>query len=409
MKLWGGLRNELLLGIFLLVLAAFLLLGMIFWNAFHAGFDPEVVRGLMMALLAANALVILLFGATVVQRRVIRPLRELLRATERVAQGDFEVEIETAVNNEIGELSHSFRVMTQGLKKQKALIQDHVKALEAMNRQLSQAQSEVIRSEKWASVGRLAAGVAHEIGNPLSAVQGYVDILKKETESPRHNDFLGRISKELKRIHCIIQELLDFSRPRETTLEEVDLPSVLRDTLRLLKNQGLLQRIDCLERFDTVPKVLANASQLQQVLVNLIVNAVHAMNGEGRLELSCDTVVCDESMVRPVERRRRDDPPETDFSALRRPQGDGYLSVGQTLVRICIQDNGVGIPKEDLDRIFDPFFTTKEPGKGTGLGLAVSQRILESFHGVIQVESVEGEGTTFALFLPSIENTSLSE
>jgi signal transduction histidine kinase len=402
-----GLRSELLLTITVLVVGTFSLLGTVFAVAIYYGVEFENTKRILLLLLAADLLVIILFGSLVLTERVVRPLRQLLDATEKVTQGRFDAEVRIDTKNEIGELARAFQKMVQSLKLQKELIQDHVKALERVNQQLTEAQSEVIRAEKWASIGRLAAGVAHEIGNPLSAVQGYVEILKKRGDEPI-KDYSQRMSQELNRIHRIIRELVDFSRQREITLEKVDVSQVVQDTVELLKHQGLLKKIDCEVSTRSVPSVMANSHQLQQVFVNLIVNAVDAMSRGGKIKFSCDSICHEEVSAIPIERRRRGDPPDVDFSATRRVREDRFRS-GQLLVRIQIQDTGCGISSEDLYRIFDPFFTTKEPGKGTGLGLAICQRIVDSFEGAIRVQSVLNQGTTFTILLPAVESEEKGE
>jgi len=264
--------------------------------------------------------------------------------------------VEVLGRSELGLLARSFNIMIERVK-------DQMTALRQASQKLSKAEEEVLRSEKLASLGRMAAGIAHDLGNPVSALTGYLDILIKGTRSQeKEREMLQRSYGEVQRMDRIIKGLLDFSRPRDARLEDVDVNSVVQDTLSILTPQKVLDGIEVkMELKDGLPPARANTSLLTQVVLNMILNSADAMPSEGTLTLSTGAK-------------------------------NGSLE-------IVISDTGVGIRKEDIPRIFDPFFTTKEPGKGSGLGLSICQRIIDSFGGRILVESEWKKGTTFTIVL----------
>ncbi|OGP57707.1 MAG: hypothetical protein A2V67_16525 [Deltaproteobacteria bacterium RBG_13_61_14] len=308
------------------------------------------------------------FGYVLLSRVVLRPLRQILLATERLAQGDLGVRVQAMEENELGALAHAFNRMTEQIQLQQQDLRSHLSALERVNRELERTQNQLIFSEKLASVGRLAAGVAHEIGNPLSAILGYLEILKRHPGlGPEQNDLLQRIEKELSRIHRIIRELLDYSRPAKEEGEEVLVNQAVSAAVDLVSAQKGFPAIEPVLRLEPgLPAVRGSRHQFQQLLVNLILNAVDAMPRGGRLTILT-----------------------------------GLHKVGGGEVEIRVEDTGEGIPRENLRRIFDPFFTTREPGQGTGLGLSICSRIVDSMNGRIEVESQPGRGSVFTVVLPA--------
>ena len=349
-----------------------------------------------------DSIVIVVFGSILLSRVIVRPIKELLNTTEKIAEGDFSHILKNNSVNEIGKLSMALNRMSKKLK-------DYVGSLEKTNMELRQAQEEVIRSEKLASVGRLAAGVAHEIGNPIGAILGYAHILKsREDNSEEETDFLDRIEAESSRINTIIGNLLDFSRSSKVEVKETDINKIINDTVSLLSPQKRLKGIEMdLQLENNLPPVLVDENQLQQVLINMIMNAGDAMSHKGRLTLQTNLEINqpeEDSNMSARSGRRRGDPPDMDYSHLRRnaspPEMRHDVKKVAPHLMIRVSDTGSGIKKEDLSKIFDPFFTTKPPGKGTGLGLTNSLRIIESFNGEIKVESEEGQGTTFVILLP---------
>jgi len=234
--------------------------------------------------------------------------------------------------------------------------------------ELSRTQAQLVHSEKLASVGMLAGGVAHEINNPLMVILGRTELLLMEDGLPdgaKQN--LETIRTETERIGRIVENLLTFSRKsRQEKIEQVNVNEVLNRTLMLSEHQLTVGNVRVIKQLDEqIPPIQANPGQLQQVFMNLIINAHHAMPTGGQLIVRTGTIPRDRVFVE-------------------------------------VEDTGCGIPPEDLDRIFDPFFTTKEEGKGTGLGLAVSRNIVESHGGQIGVQSTPGDGTVFRVILPRV-------
>ncbi|MFH1623645.1 MAG: ATP-binding protein [Pseudomonadota bacterium] len=349
-----------------------------------------------------DSVIIIILGGFLLSRSIVKPVKELLRATEKISEGDFSQRTGETGINEISQLSLSFNRMSRRLG-------EYVESLERTNTELKQAQEEVIRSEKLASVGRLAAGIAHEIGNPIGAILGYVHILENGVDNTEEEkDYLRRIEDESNRISSIINDLLDFSRPSSVKIDEVNVNQIIGATISLLSPQKILEniRVD-LKLEEDLPSVFIDQNQLQQVIVNLIINASDAMPDGGDLTIQTTQTLTHSEVGRDIAEsaaRRRDDPTHVDYSYLRKDYG--RLSVYQEpkepgrYVTVMVSDTGCGIKKEDRSRIFDPFYTTKPPGKGTGLGLTTCLRIIESFGGHIDVESQEGKGTTFAILLP---------
>jgi hypothetical protein len=319
-------------------------------------------RHLFLAYFILDFILLLGFGSFMLSRIVVAPVRKLLSATERIAAGDYVHPVHVPGSAEIADLSESFNTMQEALRKKRDEVESHVASLEKANRDIQAAREETIRSEKMASIGLLAAGMAHEIGTPLAAIIGYTGILSEElAQDPEKADYLRRIAEESTRMDRIVRGLLDYARPNRAVNERVEIAQLLHATIDLLAGQGVFKSITTsLAIDDALPTVYADPHQLQQALINLLINARDAMPSGGRLGIR----------------------------AALEPGAPG----GGSFVRIEISDSGEGIAPENLARIFDPFFTTKEPGKGTGLGLAIAARIIESFGGRITAESGPGEG-----------------
>ncbi|HEX6243639.1 MAG TPA: ATP-binding protein, partial [Polyangiales bacterium] len=243
--------------------------------------------------------------------------------------------------------------------------------LERTTTELGSTRDQLVRSEKLASVGRLAAGVAHEIGNPLAAITGLIELLQLGGLSQaEHDEFLSRVRGETERIHRIIRELLDYSRARPSEASAPacgDLASVVEEAVKLIAPQKDLRLVTIEVRVhDDRPWVKAPADELTQVVLNLLLNAADAVAGEG-------TIL--------VELRRCAD----------------------AQIELSVTDSGPGIPEALLGRVFDPFFTTKPAGKGTGLGLAVCMSLVERYGGKIAAENTKGGGARFVISLPAAE------
>jgi two-component system NtrC family sensor kinase len=223
-----------------------------------------------------------------------------------------------------------------------------------------------MESERLAHIGQLAAGVAHEINNPLQGIVTYSHLLlERATTEDGCRESLQKIVKQANRCRDIIRGLLDFSRQRKPEKRLSKVNRVLEECVSLVDNQALFHNIRIVRRLNqNLPQVLVDPSQIQQVFMNMIINAAEAMNGAGQLTLTTRYVPADSAV-------------EVEFA-----------------------DTGHGISEEDLDRIFGPFFTTKEVGHGTGLGLAISYGIVQEHKGTITVESQVGQGATFTIRLP---------
>ncbi len=368
-------------------------------------------RMILVSLILDGAILIV-FGSFLLSRVLVKPLKDLVRLTQKISEGDFSQTIEVTSKNEMGQLISSFNRMIGKLRENQESIDNYLESLEMANKKLKQAQEELIRTEKLASIGRFAAGVAHEVGNPLGAILGYTSILEKnDIDREESKDYLKRIEKEIDRINRIVRELLDFARPSKFEVKEIELNQVIENTISLLSHQKNFKNIETrLELQPSLPMIKGDESQLSQVFINIILNAIDAMPMGGRLMVKTENLVVgsffgsDFQQIYPP--RRKGDPTESDFSQLRKTDPFSALLVkyskGDQLVKIRISDTGMGIEQKNLEKIFDPFYSTKEPDKGTGLGLSISLRIVESMGGKISVESDVGKGSTFEIYFPAI-------
>jgi signal transduction histidine kinase len=332
----------------------------------------ERSRRLFMAYFAIDFILLLGFGSFILSRIVVSPINRLLSATEKITGGQYGQQIRVSGSAEMVRLAESFNDMSSTLYQKEQEANGHVAALEKANRDLRQAREEAIRTEKMASIGLLAAGMAHEIGTPLAAIMGYAELIAGEQlDFSTTQDYAQRISNDCGRIDRIVRGLLDYSRPRSSVVEPCGICKSVVTTIEMLRQQGAFKSInvtaDCDEH---MPLASVDPHQFQQVLINLILNSRDAVTSGGKI------------LVKVKD--------STKISGSRLPEG----------IRIDVMDNGRGISEEHLGRIFDPFFTTKPPGKGTGLGLAISARIIEGFGGKIIVQSKLGKGTCFSIWLP---------
>jgi len=368
-------------------------------------------KKILLITIISDALILIIFGSFLLSRVLVKPIKDLVRLTQKINEGDLSQQIEETSKNEIGQLIGSFNRMIEKLRENQESLENYLESLESANKQLKQAQEELIRTEKLASIGRFAAGVAHEVGNPLGAILGYTSILQKEGMSREESkDYLKRIEKEIERINKIVRELLDFARPSKFEIREVEINKIIEGTLSFLSYQKNFKNIQTqLDLQSDLPLIKGDESQLSQVLINIILNAIDAMTNGGALTIQTKTHIVEnlnaDRLQRNYPRRRKNDPKESDYSRMRKMDPLAVLfkkfTEGDRLVKIRISDTGIGIKNEDLESIFDPFFTTKAPDKGTGLGLSISLKIVESLGGEIRVESEEGKGTTFEVYFPA--------
>ena len=280
------------------------------------------------------------------------------------------------------------KVAENQLKKSNEDIQATNVELQKSMEKLQEAQNHILRSEKLASIGRLAAGVCHEILNPLNIISGHTQALNLE----RENDIslaedLSSIMEEIYRIEKIVGGLLKFSRKEDMELKNVDIHEELNSVLSIMENDMHLDNIEVVRNFGSnLPRIKIDADRMRQVFLNLINNARYAMEGGGVLTVTTETIAKEQRR----DRRKSDAEMEPEKIEIYQ----------ETYLRIKISDTGVGIKKEDMLKLFDPFFTTKPEDKGTGLGLSVCYTIIEKHSGTIEVESEYGKGATFIVELP---------
>jgi two-component system, NtrC family, sensor kinase len=303
-------------------------------------------------LLLAVPLLLLLLAVLFVAlvNSTLKPIKEISAAIEEIAAGPNLREIKIGhAPPEIESLVRAFNRMQNTIRERRR-----------------SNQEKLIRSDRLAMIGQLAAGVAHEINNPLGSILLFTRLVMQQSGADRKTrDNLERIEKETMRCHSIVQSLLDFARQREPNVESVDINQLLDMTINFFERQHFFENIEIVRNFEAgFPPIQADKLQLQQVFMNIIINAVDAMDSKGTLTL------------------------ETAWNA------------GQRTVEISIADTGCGIPPENMDRIFDPFFTTKEVGRGTGLGLSVSYGIIHAHQGEISVSSTPASGSRFTICLP---------
>ena len=332
-------------------------------------------------LVLADVGIFVVFGNYLVRRLVIRPLDEMVGAAEAIAEGDLARRAPLTGSVELARLAKSLNRMTTRLLEEQTL---------------------VVRAEKMASIGRLAAGVAHEIGNPLGAINGYIHIARRRLRASGLEDELDAIERETTRIDRIVRGLIDYARPRRATPEAIDVEGCVDRVVSMLRDQGVLKQVRVhTEISPGVSDLSGDRHEFEQALVNLVLNAVDAMKGEGAVTIAArdDSLASLQEDVTP----RKDDPPSVLVERDRNPRVRAWLHrVGDParILTVTVADSGPGVPLEDAERIFDPFFTTKSPGKGTGLGLAIVARIVENLGGVVSVRRAREGGAAFVMMFP---------
>jgi signal transduction histidine kinase len=325
-------------------------------------------------------LIILTFvGIYRISKLYLQPLARLAKRAAEYKEDDDIIFLVRKEDNELNRLSKALNSMLKRISGDKEKLRSTVLSLERANLELKQAQKDIIRAEKLASVGRLSAGIAHEIGNPIGIVIGYLELLKQaDITEPERDEYIQRTEEEIERINSIIRQLLEVSRPSNTGRTAVSVHDLIHDTADVLRVQPLMSNIELnLDLAATEDTVLADPNQLRQIFLNLIINAADAISGHdkensGKLKIFTELEKDNETPNR--------------------------TACGQ--LKILFIDNGPGIAEENLSNIFDPFFTTKDPGRGTGLGLSVSFMIVESLGGKMTGISELGKGTTMIVSLP---------
>jgi two-component system NtrC family sensor kinase len=332
------------------------------------------------AMAATQVLLLMVLIVFFVRHFVSRPVRKLVEATKAVSAMNLDQPIPVLDSSrEVGELARSFETMRQRLRTAMAENNEFTQRLEAKVEQRTQelkaAHQKLLQSDRLASLGQLSASVAHEINNPISGVLNLSMLLQRllrddgipKERLPEFRKYLGQVVQETSRVGRIVSDLLAFSRRSKSQRSKADLNRIVRSTLSLVDHKLRLSNLRAEVVLDeNLPQVFCDASQMQQVVLNLVLNAAESTHGKEGGWVRVETAP---------------------------GPGPGNLT-------LSVSDNGEGIPAENLDKIFDPFFTTKPEGKGVGLGLAVLYGIVQSHGGDVVVESTPGAGTRFKVTLP---------
>jgi two-component system, NtrC family, sensor kinase len=361
-----------------------------------------------------NVLLVLFIGGYALLIFIVRPLEELREATERIGMGELSTPIPTFQENEIGRLGRALETLRATLEAKDGVAKREMEAAETLNRQLKQIRDQLIHTDRLAYLGRVTAGVAHEIGNPLGAIFNYLEILRNSLDDKvMSTEIVERIESEIERIDSIMKEMLSFSRSTPEGKMPLDMRETVEECVRNLKTQRVLDDVVVTIAGDPkTPKVVAEPGQIKQVFINLIVNACDAMEGKGELEVTLshgrfDTSFATVPLLGAEPGLDTGELPFTDYAR----RGIVFSSripytEGDRIVMVHVRDVGAGIDPKKLDSVFEPFFTTKEKGKGTGLGLAICQRIVEGIGGILRLQSRPGVGTVAScFFMAESENT----
>ncbi|MBA2881692.1 signal transduction histidine kinase [Desulfosalsimonas propionicica] len=330
-----------------------------------------------------NIVLLVSFGAWRISRMVTRPIDRLIRNTDAYQASEPLEWFSEKQKDEFGRLSGALNQMLSRIEADRRRLKQSLASLEQANQQLKDAKNDIVRAEKLASIGRLSAGLAHEIGNPIGIVLGYLGLLKSRCVAPEDQtgmDYIHRAESEIQRVHTIIGQLLDFSRKCGNKPDLLDFHDLIREVGEMLACQPLFSNIDFQYRLNAQNcRIYADADQVHQVLVNLMINAADSIrqSGNARAGEICLSTRC----IFDARLRRAHDPPA------------GFIA-------LKIRDNGAGIDPQHIEQVFDPFFTTKAPGKGTGLGLSVSYMIIQQTGGDITVASPKPGATEMVLRLP---------
>ena len=348
-------------------------------------------RGRMIFFTVITSTTVAILLALLIFILVDRPIRKLAGAVSDATEGRLDSKIDIVSGDELGKLGKGFNIMLEKIAQFNQELQEKIKLsveecrkfnvelmrvnrnLEKANEELTRSQEQIVQSEKMVAVGQLASGVAHEINNPLGSILTYIKLALRKMDMhrsqpdmldlPQLRGYIATVEEEVNRCKVITRSLLDFSRVKEPEMTLVNINEVLDELLKLIEHQLYEKNITLQKKFDALAsKIVADANQLQQVFINIILNALHAMSDGGVLEIT-------------AKKHKRS-------------------------VEIVFKDSGCGILEEDLPSVFTPFFTTKEVGEGTGLGLSVAYGIIKNHGGNIKVLSRVGEGTTVIISLP---------
>jgi signal transduction histidine kinase len=332
-----------------------------------------------------NLLVFTVLGFLQLYRRLLKPIHRLVNTAEEFHDdGEFAFLPETK-DGEFNQLSHTLNKMLTRINRDRARLQETIADLEDANLRLRKTQREMVRTEKLASVGRLSAGIAHEIGNPIGIVIGYLELLRhNQISDEQRNDFLARAEIEANRVNIIIRQLLDFARqPADEQQGQISVHEIINEVAAICTVQPMMAGISLvIDAAADDDMVAGNSGQLKQIFLNLLINAADAIQGEKNKRQDGRILI------------RTINPPA------------GNPGKPADFLQIQFVDNGPGIAAGDLENIFDPFYTTKEPGRGTGLGLSICFTIIANMRGSIKAAS-EGSGTTITVVLPLLAESGL--
>ncbi len=315
-------------------------------------------------LLALNLVLLTLVAYGVLDFMVGRPLRRTEEAVEQLGRLRLDVPLPGDAGPLLSRIQQALSRMTEALQREQATTRAQVEELRAANARLLQAETERVTVERLATVGRLAAGVAHEVGNPLSGILGYLSLASARVKEPEVREFLACIDREVQRIDGIVRSLLEIGRPGRAGLGPVDLGHVVETCVRLVRTGRDFARVEVVLVLEPGLLARAEAGPLSQIVINLLLNAAQAMDGQGTVRLST-----------------------------RGEEGSVVLEV---------EDTGPGIAAEVMPRLFEPFFTTREPGQGTGLGLAVSLHLAEGMGGRLVARNAPEGGARFSVHLARV-------
>ncbi len=332
-------------------------IGILYVGILEKPYNDLMLRTMLIFLTITGAgMALALITSYILSRSILKPIGNLVKGAQRLAGGEFDTRIPVESRDELGTLCSAFNEMGEALADRERQLKERM-------------QEQLTQSEKLASIGRLAAGVAHEINTPLTGILTYSSLLMEERSLPESvRRDLKVIVDETTRCRQIVRNLLDFARETKIEVARADINRLIHKTLDIVRKQSLFRDIDIREKLqEELPEVMVDPNQIRQVIMNLVLNAAEAMPDGGYLFITTEHK------------------PDRNY------------------IRLSLRDTGCGIPPEDLERIFQPFFTTKERGKGTGLGLSVSYGIVQRHGGTITVASQVGKGTTFEIQLPIAE------
>jgi hypothetical protein len=323
---------------------------------------------LIVLYIITSAVILIITGFLLFSRYLVSPMQRLIRQTEGIAEENLSgLPLFLSGGNELQKLSSALKSLADNLKIERERLRGQMQALEEKNVQLKLAQREIIQTEKLASVGRLAAGIAHEVGNPVGIILGYIHLLRSpDATDAERADYLNRMEHETERMKNTIGDLLDFAQPSSQEIVQLQLNDIVHDTCAMISCHTEFKTIKIVQDLaGALPPVRGNDRLLGQMLLNLALNACDAMAGSGGT-LTMTTAL------------------------------DSGHDAGR--IRLAVADTGHGIAPEHQGKIFDPFFTTRD--KGTGLGLSNVHRIVEVMEGSITLASEPGRGTTFTIYFP---------